>query len=119
MCSVVIILHCILNGGFTDIIGPIAVPTGDKGHVVQVGRVGHGVLLVLQDLVDDSRDLVGVLSRHTAVKHVREVVVVNGTVIQVGHFLGGITTGFSGDLSRVADKDEEGRRSTLVDTSIV
>ena len=119
MCGVVIILHRILDCGFADVIGPIAVPTSDQGHIVEITRVRHRVLLVLQDLVDDGSDFVGVLGRHTAVEHIREIVVINGAIIQVSHFACGITTSFTRDLSCVAHKDKESRRGTLADTSIV
>ena len=119
MCGVVIILHRILDGGFADIIGPIAVPTGDEGHIVEIARVWHRVLLILQDLVDDSSDLISALCRHAAVEHVGEVVAIDGAIVQVSHLLGGITTSFSWDLSRIADKDDESRCSALVDASVV
>ena len=119
MGCIIVIGGGIVDGGSANASVPVAVPAGDEGHVAQVARVGHGVLLVLQDLVDDGRDLVGVLGRHTAVEHVGEVVAIDGTIVQVGHLLGGITTRFSWDLTRVAHKDDEGRRGTLVDTRVV
>ena len=105
MGGIIIIGGGIVDGGATDTGVPITVPASDEGHVAQVARVGHGVLLVLQDLVDNGSDLVCILCRHAAVEHVREIVVVDGAIIQVSHFACGIAAGFSGDLSRVAHKD--------------
>ena len=119
MGCIIIIGGGIIDGGSADTSVPIAVPTSDEGYVAEVARVGHGVLLVLQNLVDDGGDLVGVFGRHTAVEHVGEIVVVDRAIIQVSHFLGGSATGFSWDLACVADKDEEGRRCALADTCIV
>ena len=57
---IIIIGGGVVDGGLADARVPITVPTGDEGHVVEVTWVGHGVLLVLQNLVDDGRHLVGV-----------------------------------------------------------
>ena len=119
MGCIIIIGGGIIDGGSADTSVPIAVPTSDEGYVAEVARVGHGVLLVLQNLVDDGSDLVGVFGRHTAVEHVGEIVVVNRTIVEVGYLLGCIATGFSWDLSRVADKNDKSRRSALADACIV
>ena len=57
---IIIIGGGVVDGGLADARVPITVPTGDEGHIAEVARVGHGVLLVLQNLVDDGRHLVGV-----------------------------------------------------------
>ena len=116
---IIIIGGGVVDGGLTDARVPITVPSGDERHIAQIARVGHGVLLVLQNLVDDGSDLIGVFGRHAAVEHVGEIVVVNRTIIEVGYLLGGIATGFSRDLSCVADKDDESRSSALADAGVV
>ena len=57
---IIIIGGGVVDGGLTDAWVPIAVPSSDEGHIAEVAWVGHGVLLVLQDLVDDGRNLVGI-----------------------------------------------------------
>ena len=115
---IIIISGSIVDGRTPHTGGPVAVPTSDERHVVQVARVGHGVLLVLQDLVDDGGELVGVFCRHAAVEHVGEVVVIHCTVIEVGHFLALVSRGVR-NLGHVAHEDEEGRRFVLADTRVV
>ena len=60
--GIIIIGSGIVDSGGTDTCGPIRVPTSNEGHIVEVARVGHGVLLILQNLVDDGSKLVGVFS---------------------------------------------------------
>ena len=116
---IIIIGGGVVDGGLTDARVPIAVPSGNEGHIAEVAWVGHSVLLILQNLVDDGRDLVGVFGRHTAVEHVGEIVVVNRTIVEVGYLLCGGATGFSRDLACVADKDNESRCCALADASVV
>ena len=115
---IIIIGGSVVDGRTAHTGGPVVVPTSDERHVVQVARVGHGVLLVLQNLVDDVGQLGGIFRRHAAVEHVGEVVVVHCAVIQVGHLLG-LASHCVGHLSHVAYDDEESRRFALVDARVV
>ena len=115
---IIIIGGGVVDGGSTDARSPVTVPTSDEGHVVEVARVGHGVLLVLQDLVDDGGELRRVLCRHAAVEHVGEVVVVDAAVIEVGHLLCGRARSV-GYLGHIAHEDEESRRRALADTRVI
>ena len=42
----------IVDGRSTDFRSPRAIGTGDEQHIAQVARVGHGVFLVGQSLID-------------------------------------------------------------------
>ena len=118
MCRIIIIGGGVVDGGLGHSGVPRAVPSSDEGDVVQVGRVGHGVLLVLQNLVDDGGELGGVFGRHTAVEHIREVVAVHRAVVEVGHLTRGAARGV-GHLGHVADEDEEGGGVALADAGVV
>ena len=54
MSRIVVIVECILDGRSTDSIVPGAlVVTSNEQNIIQIARVGHGVFLVGQSLVNE------------------------------------------------------------------
>ena len=86
MLGIVIIVGGIPNRRATDDNVPTCIViTCNKKHVIQIARVGHGVLLVFHTFVEHSRHLIDGLSRKTAVEHIGELVSVNAGVVKVGN----------------------------------
>ena len=87
--GIVVVVHGILDGRLSNSRIPVAIPTGDEKHIVQIGRIRHGVLLNHQGFFEDILEFLNGFAGETAVEHVRVVVV--GTtghsiVIKVCHF---------------------------------
>ena len=81
MFGIIIIVGGVPNGRTSHSFAPTAtVFTSNEKHIVQIARVGHGVLFVLQGLVEHGRHLCDGLSGETAVEHVHELVTVNAGI---------------------------------------
>ena len=77
MFFIEVIVGSVPNGGTTHGDTPAAVFASDEEHVVQISRVGHGVLLIFEGLVDHGLHLGNGLSGETAVVHIGELVAVD------------------------------------------
>ena len=78
VCRIVIVGGGVVDGRLSDFWVPsVAVGSGDEQHVVQIAWIGHGVLFVLQHLINNNSKLRGVFCRHAAVKHVGIIVVIH------------------------------------------
>ena len=77
MFGIVVIVGGIPNGRTTHRDAPATVLASDEECVVQIARVGHGVLLVFQSFVENGGHLSRGLGGDTAVVHVNELVAVN------------------------------------------
>ena len=109
MGRVEIIVIGILHGGFADSIGPGAIPTGNKQGLVQIGRIGHRVLLVHQNLIEQVGQFGCGRNGHTAQVHLRiEVSIGSAGVVQVSDFARGVTRRTGGYDILVAHEDDEG-----------
>ena len=83
MGFVEIVIVGILDGRLAHLGSPIGVPTGDEQSLVQIAGVGHGVLLVGQNLVDKVAEFCSGRNRHTAQEHVVIDVAIDGSILQV------------------------------------
>ena len=78
MFSIIVIIGGIPNSGATNRSAPTtAVFTSDEKHIIQIARIGHGVLLIFQSLIEHGCHLGNGLSRETAVEHIDKLVAVN------------------------------------------
>ena len=59
MCGVEIVVGSIVDGRLTHSWIPSAVGTGDEQHIAQVARIGHGVLFISHNLVQQVLKLSG------------------------------------------------------------
>ena len=115
MGSVEVIVVGILNGGFTYPIGPSGIPTSDEQGFVQIGRIGHRILLVHQNLVEQVGQLGRGRNGHTAQVHLRIKVAIRGAgVVQVGDLTSGAASCCGRNDILVAHKDDEGRSIGVV-----
>ena len=108
MFFIVVVVGSIPNGGTTHSDTPTAVFTSDEEHVVQIARVGHGVLLIFEGLVNHGLHLSHGLSGETAVVHVGILVAVDARILEVGDAVGLATRGTGGHLVLVAHDHQEG-----------
>ena len=112
---VVIIVGGIRNGRTSnDNVPARVVVTSHKKRIIQIARIGHGVLFVFHALVEHGRHLSHGLGGKTTVEHVGELVSVHTGVLQVGNKarLGSNTR--IHHLGRVTHNHQEGRRILLV-----
>ena len=66
MSSIEIVVCGVVDGRSADSWSPSGIFTGDEQHVAQVTRVGHGVFLVGQRLMDEVAKLGNAGHRHAA-----------------------------------------------------
>ena len=105
-----VIVVGILDGGFANSIGPSAIPPSDEQGFVQIGRIGHRILLVHQNFVEQVGQFGRGRNGHTAQIHLRiEVVVCSARVVQVCDFTSGAASSCSRNDILIAHKDNEGR----------
>ena len=93
----------------------IGIRTRHQHSIVQVRRVWHGVLLILEGLIKDVGQLVGILGRETSVVAVRNIVAVSpGEIVEVSDMrLTRNMGGEGGDLRHVAYQQHK-RRCRIV-----
>ena len=111
---IVIIVDGILDGRLSSLRIPGFVPSGNEQDVVQIAWVGHGELFVLQAFFQEVVELLDGLDWHTAVQHVRIIIVVNSLIVKICYATCCAAYGTGRNLVLVANDDKESRCGLVI-----